>query len=1023
MKIKFCLGIALATLSQAYGFSQESSLSTNHLATAAVAANYGKLPLSFEANQGQTDAQVRFLSRGQGYSLFLTDKAAVLSLAKPSGKSPETRSAESAVVRMELAGAANGLRVDGAVPLPGKKNYFIGSDPAKWHTNVPTFSKVRYTGVYPGVDLLYYGNQQQLEFDFVVAPNASAKPVKLHFDGAESLKLASNGDLKVSAGDGEIAFHQPVVYQKKDGQRQPVEGKFALLAGNTVGFELGSYDHSRELVIDPVLAYSTYIGGSEAYGTDGYAISKVAVDAAGNAYFSGETDTADFPVTSRALKANNLHYSAFVSKLNASGSALMYSTYVSGNAPNLFAVDNAGNVYLAGANIPVTPGAFQTTNSNYGKTSVAKLDSTGSTLVYSTYLGGSIAEQAYGIAADSSGNAYIVGATQSNDFPVTPGAFQTTKTNPSGASTVFVTKLNANGSGLLYSTFLGGKYQSYGMSVFVDSSNHAYVGGLTYSPDFPITPNAYDPTYAPRVDEMAFAAKLNPSGSGLIYSTFFPYVASALDQEGNIYALDLYSYGKDQVTKGAYLKSGSEWLGKLNASGTALVFGTFLVPENATYAFNGLAAGPQGDVFLAGSGGPGFPITSDAYPFKSNPDGQTINAVLAKLNPTGSALTYATYLGGSGSVGSFQNDGTTHPTGDAASAVACDPLGNVYLAGVTSSVDFPVTDGAFQTVNKEGIYYPASEGKSSYGTNKGYANSFVTKFVFNGATTTTVSSSDSSVKLGSSVTFSASVRSQSGGTIPQGHLEFLVDGIPAANVVLDGAGNADYTTSALSAGAHVVNASYFGSKASSSGSAVVTQEVTGGAVAAPIFYPVPGTYAPKYFAGDLAIHNGVLIKSPTPGATIYYTTDGTTPTTSSAVYPVGGAQLINPNPQSSLIVRAIAVQSGNTPSSVTTGIYTINPHAIQTATTLTSSANPSTLGEAVTFTATVKADSGPVPTGTVLFRSGDEVFGTAPLKNGVATFTYSGLSPLGHDITAVYTGNDIDSEKGSPVLFQIVNAQ
>ncbi len=399
----------------------EASATTGQLS--ALNSAYGKLPLSFEANQGQSDPRVRFTSRGNGYALFLTDKEAVLALTKrdaadkkldqkagpgkPSlspAKDARLNLAKTDVVRMELAGASHGLRVSGAEQLPGRANYFIGNDPAKWHSNIPTYGKVRYSGVYPGVDLVYYGNQQQLEYDFVVAPGASPKPVRLRFAGAEKLQLNADGDLKVVARNGEIAFHKPVVYQIKEGRRQPVQGRFAVLAKNTVGFALGSYDQSRELVIDPTLAYSTYLGGS---GKDG--AGAIAVDGEGHAYVAGAATSSDFPVTGGAFKKtnNSFLFTAFVTKLNLAGSALDYSTYLGGSG---------GNYSLR----------------NFG-------------------------DEASGIAVDASGHAYVAGATYSTDFPVTSGAFQTVnKAAANDESNAFVTKLNTTGSALDYSTYLGG---------------------------------------------------------------------------------------------------------------------------------------------------------------------------------------------------------------------------------------------------------------------------------------------------------------------------------------------------------------------------------------------------------------------------------------------------------------------------------------------------------------------------------------------------------------------------------------
>ena len=277
LRVLLVYGLIAASAFTSLAEGQASQAVDNPAAKKAQAAqNYGKIPLSFEANQGQADKTVKFLSNGRGYSLFLTDSSAVLALTKPelssaksgisAGKGLKPASARPArktdVVRMELAGANRAMRVTGIDPLPGTANYFIGNDPAQWHTGVPTYAKVKYAGVYPGIDLVYYGNQRQLEYDFVVAPGANPKPIRLQFAGAKKLDLTADGDLTVSAANGQIAFHKPVIYQVKDGLRQPVDGQFALLAKNAIGFTLGQYDHSKPLVIDPVLTYSTYLGGS-----------------------------------------------------------------------------------------------------------------------------------------------------------------------------------------------------------------------------------------------------------------------------------------------------------------------------------------------------------------------------------------------------------------------------------------------------------------------------------------------------------------------------------------------------------------------------------------------------------------------------------------------------------------------------------------------------------------------------------------------------------------------------------------
>ncbi|MGH8539626.1 MAG: Calx-beta domain-containing protein [Stenotrophobium sp.] len=401
---------------------------------ARIAGNYGKLPIAFEANAGQTDAQVKFLARGSGYALFLTPGEAVMSLRKSQGKTAAKglpgkttakQKVETAVVRTRLLGANPKATVAGEELLPGKSNYLIGNDAAKWHTSVDQYARVRYGSVYPGVDLVYYGNQQQLEYDFVVAPGADPGNIRLAYQGARKLAISSSGDLVIKTKTGELIQRKPLVYQDIDGQRKPVDGRFKLIhsrQGTQIAFALAQYDHARALTIDPVLAYSTYLGsgGDQANG--------IAVDSAGNAYVAGYTSSTFFPTANPLQPANAGGTDAFVAKLNAAGSALVYSTYLGGsgdNQANAIAVDSTGNAYVAGVTLAYdfpTANPLQPANAGGADAFVAKLNAAGSALVYSTYLGGSETsssgnDQANGIAVDSAGNAYVAGQTSSTNFP------------------------------------------------------------------------------------------------------------------------------------------------------------------------------------------------------------------------------------------------------------------------------------------------------------------------------------------------------------------------------------------------------------------------------------------------------------------------------------------------------------------------------------------------------------------------------------------------------------------------------
>lgn len=381
---------------------------------------YGRLQLSFEPNVGQTDSRVKFLAHAKGYTLFLTATEAVLSLSPPIRGA--RRAAKGSGVRIKLVGGNLGARVLGLDELPGKSNYFIGNDPAKWRTNVPSYTKVRCEDVYPGVDLIYYGNQDRLEYDFVVGPGSDPGPITFGIEGVERMRVDTSGDLLLHAQDGELRLQRPKVYQESGGVRQEITGKYVLTADYHVGLQLAAYDTTRTLVIDPVVSYATYLGGSSR--DEG---NSIAVDSAGNAYVTGQTNSVDFPtvaaVQSSLRGGQSLVGDVFVAKLNAQGSALIFSTYLGGSGQDIgtaLALDKDGNAYVAGfttsSNFP-TVKPLQDGNRGGGDAFVAKLSATGSTLLYSTLLGGTDYDGATGIAVDAQGVARIVGSTASSDFP------------------------------------------------------------------------------------------------------------------------------------------------------------------------------------------------------------------------------------------------------------------------------------------------------------------------------------------------------------------------------------------------------------------------------------------------------------------------------------------------------------------------------------------------------------------------------------------------------------------------------
>ena len=664
-----------------------------------LSAGYGNLPLSFEANLGQSETPVRFLARGQGYGLFLTPTEAVLSLS-PQTRNRNGSAAPAAVVRMGFVGANENPQISGLDRLPGTSNYFIGDDPARWQRDVPNFARVRVAGVYPGVDLIYHGNQRQLEYDLMVAPGADPRRIAFAFEGVRKLSIDPEGNLVLRTRDGDIVQHKPVIYQEVGGKREPVGGGYVLRANRRVGFKVARYDTSRPLVIDPVLSYSTYLGGT---GNDiGRAI---AVDGAGSAYVAGGTTSTNFPGAGGSPIQPNLLGSGdvFVTKLNAAGSALVYSTYLGGSGLDTayaIAVDSTGAAYVTGetdsptvagpGNIPYPRvGAIQGVYAGGGDAFVTKINPAGNALVYSTYLGGSGTERGYGIAVDASFNAYVTGHTSSVNGPGNfPTAFPFQSQNGSlGNFDAFVTKINATGSALVYSTYLGGNASEYsldGGAIAVDADGNAYVGGTTASANFPgASSSTIQGTYGGGTND-GFVVKFNSAGSALLYSTFLGgggYDAVngiAIDAGRNAYAagyttsIDFPTASPLQPSKGDVGSGEDAFVSKLNPAGSALVYSTYLGGSGGERAFD-IAVDGGGNATVCGFTSSGdFPTVAPFQPVR----GGTGDAFVSRVNAGGSALTYSTYLGGSS--GSEQ-----------AHAIALDGAGNAYVTGETSSTNFP----------------------------------------------------------------------------------------------------------------------------------------------------------------------------------------------------------------------------------------------------------------------------------------------------------------------------------------------
>ncbi|HUO05401.1 MAG TPA: SBBP repeat-containing protein, partial [Candidatus Binataceae bacterium] len=735
-----------------------SAAAVNATAHAKVAANLSNLPLSFERNDGQTNGQVKFLSRGSGYTLFLTPSGAVLTLSKPTDenhhaahqknvdKKANREKVKGAAVRVSLIGADRSAKIEGQDEQTAKANYFIGNDPKKWHRNIPLYSRVKYAGVYPGIDLAYHGsNQEQLEYDFVVAPGADAGKIQLSFAGAKELTLNSGGDLVVHLADGDLVEHAPVVYQQVGGKQHAVAGKYEIFKGNHVGFTVAEYDRSKPLTIDPVLAYSTYLGGSNYdYGA------AIAVNAAGNAYITGHTTSANFPVTVGAFETVEPDgRDAFVSELNPTGTALVYSTYLGGSDDATegrgIAIDSKGDAFVTGAtcadNFPTTLGSFQPTQQSCWDAFFAELDPAGASLLYSTYLGGADDDDyGYAIALDSADNAYITGKTCSDDFPTTPGAFQAVQQTCYDA---FVSKLNPGGNGaadLIYSTYLGGNSDDRGNGIAVDGGGDAYVTGETCSSNFPTTAGVFQQVQQSCDD--AFVTKLNPSGTKLVYSTYLGGTddddsgnAIAIDSAGNAYIAGKTDSDDFPVTPGAFetedfFDCESAFMTELNSGATAETYSTYLTAiGGCEQGGEAITLDPAGDVYVAGYSDNlfyfiegqdpfyQFPVTDNSFcsdPGLANDDEFPMPCCTGYQTGTCPLAVQTVPGGGGDNPDAFLTEFTVGPPAsipplnvsfstllgggvyDKARGVALDPSGSAYIAGDTASSDFPTTAASFQ---------------------------------------------------------------------------------------------------------------------------------------------------------------------------------------------------------------------------------------------------------------------------------------------------------------------------------------
>ncbi|MCE7986307.1 MAG: hypothetical protein DYG89_34470 [Caldilinea sp. CFX5] len=675
-----------------------------------VSSVYEGSTMYFEANVGQTAASVKFLARGHGYHLFLTENEAILTLhklGKPTQKHADKMDRDrQTVLHMRLLGAAPTTAMTGEKPLPAKVNYFLGNDPGRWRTNIPTFAQVQMTDVYPRIDLLYYGNQGELEYDFVAAPGADPKVIALEFVGADQVAVDPQGNLALTVAGELIYLRKPILYQEVNGFRQRVNGGYLLDELGHVRFQVGDYDPRRPLVIDPVLSYATYLGGSELDVGEG-----IAVDAAGSAYIIGQTNSLNFP-TANAFQPtfNGGGRDVFIAKLSPDGANLLYATYLGGNGSDRgygVTVDGAGNAYLIGetesVNFPTTS-AFQSTLAGSCNAFITKVHPTGSTLLYSTYLGGNGCDFGAGIALDNGGNAYVTGSTTSTNFPVTPGAFDqgcgvdgvcSLSLGGSRINDAFVAALNSTGNALLYATYIGGSGEDASSGIALSPTGTALLVGYTTSTDFP-TVNAIQPTFGgngPHGGD-AFVVGVNSTGSALTYATYLGGNSTdsgadiAVDSAGNAYVLGHTTSTNFPTVNGFRVApypnfNFDAFITKLNATGSTLLYSTYLGGSGDEFGM-GIRVSSAGHVYVTGNTrSQDFPLAS---PLQSVIGGGTYgDAFVTQFDPTGAALVYSTYLGGNDTENIF---GGHIGGGD----IAVDSAGNAYVTGNTRSTNFPLVN-------------------------------------------------------------------------------------------------------------------------------------------------------------------------------------------------------------------------------------------------------------------------------------------------------------------------------------------
>jgi hypothetical protein len=629
------------------------------------------VPLSFVANAGQWDARVRYAASGTGYAYRFLADGVLMSFSR--GSSEQS-------VRFRPVDPDPGATLESGAAVAEHVSYHVGT---ARYPDLAVSHEVVYRDLWPGIDLVFRGRGADLEYELHVAPGADPSRIRLAYDGGGELSVGHDGDLRLDTALGSLSAARPQSSQVHDGRRVAVDGRYALdPATGTFGFALGAFDRSRALVVDPGPRYSTLIGGrANDFGID------VAVDRKGNAYFTGQTMSDDF-LSTVGLVDRGAGADAFVAKLDPTGTKLLYASYLGGSASEAglsIAVDGAGRAYVSGGtgspDFPTTPGAFDTTDHPHEDVWVAKLNATGSKLLYSTLLGGSAIAGDFGaaLAIDRAGHAYVAGGSGSPDFPSTPGTYQPVHRGDVNSLDAYVAKLKPDGSGLVFATFVGGGCRDAVTGIAVDDRQQIYLTGSTVSKDFPTTRGAFQPSE--RGDEDAFVSKLNADGSKLLYSTLLggrnldKAQGIALADDGQATVTGWTTSSDFPTTRGALdtRHHGGEdgFITRLSADGSRLRYSTYL-GGSANDRGRGVAVDPDGNAYVAGgTASPEFPTAGAAA---ASTLGALDDAFVVKLSPKGSRLVYSTRLGGDGI--------------DFARAIAIDADRDAYVTGRTESTDF-----------------------------------------------------------------------------------------------------------------------------------------------------------------------------------------------------------------------------------------------------------------------------------------------------------------------------------------------